>query len=268
MSMDWKRSVRATAGVVMLIGVVGTAAGEVSPDGSAETGVAEESGASWPTEIIDRPLTLPEGWLSAGASFAASSDLSTVGSAATGLWGVSYGVTGDLSVGLGYALALREFERRGPLDLNAGYTFLVAGPLTLTATGSYSHDFMTGGDQLATGAMMWLMLGDRLALISPGGQIGYAIEDSALTASAPIALGFQASSRVFAQLGVELAEIGVANSETTLFGADQTALELAVFATPVPSIDIGASVGADPKNDLGDTATFGVVVMVNRALRR
>lgn len=259
---------RAMGALAITAAVATSAAAAPATTSETETEIAASDEGSWPVEIINRPLTLPEGWMSAGLAVAANSDLSSVGSAATGLWGVSYGITGDLSVGLGYALSLRELEGRGPLDLKAGYTFLVSGPLTLTATGGYSHDFMTGAEGLSTGAMMWLMLGDRVALISPGGQIAYAPEDSAVTLSLPVAVGVQASRRIFAQLGVNIADVGVANSDSALFGADQAALELAVFATPVGSVDIGATIGADPKVGLEDSATFGLVVMVNRALRR
>ena len=267
MSENWKRQLVHAAGLLAVTIILAGGAKESLADADATVSAADDS-AAWPIEIINRPLTLPEGWFSAGLAFGASSDFSTVDSSATGLWGVSYGVTDELSVGIGYSLALKEFEQRGPFDVNAGYTYLVSGPLTLTGTAGYTHDFMTGGDAVSAGTMMWLMLGDRFALISPGGQIGYGIDDSALTVSAPVALGFQASKRIFAQLGINLAELGVANADTTLFGADQTALELAVFASPHESIDIGATVGTDPKTGVDDTTSFGLVVMINRGLVR
>lgn len=256
MNTEWmRRGARGMGALAVALAVIA----------SPVVGSAEPAPA-WPIEIIDRPLTLPGGWMSAGVSVAARTDLSTVGSAATGLWGVSYGVTDALSLGVGYSLAIRELEGRGPLDVNAGYTYLVAGPLTLAATGGYSHDFMTGGDGLAAGTLVWLMVDDAIALISPGGQLAYALDDGAVSLSLPVAVGVQLSPRWFAQLGVELAKIGVAGSETTAFAVDQAGLDLAVFASPHPSIDVGASIAADPEAGVADTATFGLVVMVNRGL--
>jgi hypothetical protein len=229
---------------------------------STRTGDVHADAESWPIEIMNRPLTLPEASFSAGLAVGANRDLSVIDGAATGLWGLSYGVTDALSLGVGYSLLLHELESRGPLDLIAGYTYYAGGPLTLAATAGYSHDFASGGDSVSAGTLVWMMLGERFALISPGSQFAVGLEDGATTLSLPVAVGVQASPRVFAQVGVELATIGIAEADTTLFIDDQATIEATGFFSPTRQIDLGASISADPVAGISDSLAFGLVVLI------
>lgn len=198
--------------------------------------------------------------MSAGLALDANRDFTAIGGAATGLWGVSVGVTDDLSVGLGYALGLREPEGRGPFDLSVGYSVYGAGPLTVAATAGYSHDFMTGTDGASTGALLWLMLGEQLALVSPGDQLAVGFDDSSASLSLPVGLGFQPTAKVYLQLDVNLIDIGISNAETAAPIADQLPIGFSGFFSPVRQLDLGASVAVDPVVG-SDALSFGVVAV-------
>lgn len=226
----------------------------------ALSGPASASPESWPLEIIDRPLTLPSGSMSAGIAVDANHDFSTIGGAATGLWGVSFGVTDDLSLGVGYGFGLREPEGRGPLDVSAGYSVYSGAALSVAATAGYGHDFMSGSDAATAGALLWYMLGDKLALVSGGDQLAVGFDDSSVVLSVPVGLGYQPEAHVYLELDVDLLDLGIANADTAVLGADQVPIDFSAFFSPVRSLDLGASVSVEPIAG-ADSLAFGVVAV-------
>ncbi len=63
----------------------------------------------------------------------------------TRLWGMSYGITNELSAGLSYDGRVKPSGSnfRGTLALNVGYTYYADGPLILTGNTNFGYDFLS-----------------------------------------------------------------------------------------------------------------------------
>lgn len=251
---------------VALLAAGAEAAAQTEP-AEPEDDSADEDDEVWPLAIIDRPLTLPAGWGSAGLFVEADRELSEIAGGATGMWGVSYGVTDELSLGVGYALTLREIDGRGPLDVNAGYLVFEEGPLSLIAAGRYSHDFFEGGDEIAAGLLAYMVIAERFGLASYGEQVVYGIDDESVSLALPLTAAAQITERVYAEMSITAFELGVANADHLIFGRDQSEIELALCVAPTRWLDLGAYVFADFELGLDESLGFGLSAIVNRPVR-
>lgn|GEM_PF-1383986 len=226
---------------------------------------AEEPASSWPIEIINRPLTLPKGAWSAGLGVSANNDFSVIGVDGTGLWGLSYGVTDALSLGVAYSLSAKpSSDGKGPLGINAAYTYFAGDKLTLTGTASTGYDFATEGmSGLSLGTYVWYNITPIITLISPGGQLSVGLEDpNELSFTLPVSVGYQFDKHVFATFDTNLLpNVGVKDSDTMVIGADTLPVGVTGYYSPSNQLDIGVSVSTDAKNSPGDNLAFGLLLL-------
>ena len=221
-------------------------------------GAAEK--AAWPQPIIDRPLTLPEGSVSVGTGFSSDTEFAAPELSIGGLWGASYGITNDLSVGVSYDMGLKgDNAGKGSFGLGGGYTYYAEGALILTANAGFSYDTVANeaGD-LSIGSWVWFNAMPWLAIISPG-----LTDPNAVAVALPVGVGFQASPELFVQVDTTLATFSLEeNGVNTFIGADVTPLDLTVYFSPTNQWDIsaGAGVVAMEGVDIGDTASIGAGV--------
>ena len=231
------------------------------------SGAAEK--AAWPQSIIDRPLTLPEGSVSIGTGFGANADkdFSDASLSVGGLWGASYGVTNELSLGVAYDMLLQGDEAgKGTITLGGGYTYYAEGALILTGTANFGYDADASEmGNLALGSYVWFNAMPWMAIISPGDQITVGLaEPNDIGVSLPIGLGFQAAPALFIEIDTTIAEFQLNNDGTnTFFGADSTPLDLTFYISPTNEWDItvGGGVNANVGDGtLADTATLSAGV--------
>lgn len=225
--------------------------------------VLEASGPVWPLEMINRSLTLPKGMWSAGVGLSANNDFSAVGAEATGLWGVSYGISDKLTVGVGYGLNVEpSSDGKGPVALNVGYTYYSEGNLSLTATGSAGYDM--DGEALAplsVGTYAWYNVTPKITLITPGGQLSAGLEDpNEIGFSMPVSVGYQFTKNIFGSFDTNLLpNLSLKDGETMILGADSVPVGASAFYSPTNQFDIGLTVSTDAKNEPGDSLGFGFV---------
>ncbi len=216
---------------------------------------AQEAGADrWPHAMRDRPLTLPQGMYSVGlsADIGALGGDPTVGLGVGGLWGASYGITDDFSLGVSYGFSVEpSSDGKGPLAIAAGYTTYAEGPLILTPTAGYTQDLVTEAGAVNLGLAYWFNFAGVLTLYDAGQQIAVAAEDGSATITIPLALGFQAGDPLFLGLSTTLMELLLADEgQYAFFGADGVPLGLTAIWSPIDALDIGVSL------DFGDLADF------------
>lgn len=225
--------------------------------------VADVTADSWPVEIINRPLTLPLGSFSAGLGLSTGSDFSEFSTEAIGLWGLSYGVSDRLSVGLGYGLDVEpSSDGKGPLALNLGYTYYSEGALSLAGTLSGGYDLTAEVITPAVlGTYAWYNLSEEVTVISPGGQLEIGIEDpQAVSLSLPMSVGYQATTNLFATIDTNLMPtLAFSGGDNQYFAKDVLPLGLSGYYSPSDALDIGLSVSADAvASSLSDSVSMGL----------
>lgn len=219
----------------------------------------------YPRAVFARPLTYPAGIAALGldlATFAAS--------AADPLLvrpGVGYGVTDEIELGFA-AYTFTTARARGSLDAGLGVALVrgaLGGRLEVIARAQGGYDLAAAAAApLAVGIHAQLNVTDRLALITPGGQLAIALagDPRPVTASLPISIGFQATATVYVQLDTRLAQLAIANAETARIGVDATPLFVAAWVNAVPALDVYAGVGLDvtPAGaaTIGDTVNLAI----------
>jgi hypothetical protein len=236
-----------------------------STNPAADPGVAktvtEAPATSWPLEIINRSLTLPKGAWSAGLGLSANNDFSAIGAEATGLWGLSYGVSDKLSIGVAYGLNVEPSSSgKGPLGFNVGYTYYAEGNLSLTGTASAGYDL--DGEAMAPvslGTYAWYNVTPVITLITPGGQLNVGVEDpNEIGFTMPVSVGYQATPHIFTSFDTNiLPNLGISEGETMMFGADTIPVGVSGFYSPSNKMDFGISISTDAKNSPGDSLGFG-----------
>ncbi len=254
---------------VSLGGVSVARADDAHADNSAVDSKAELTSAavavpapSWPLAIRDRSLTLPQGMWSAGLGVGANNDLTSVDVTATGLWGLSYGVSDELTVGVSYGLAVEpSSEGRGPVSVNAAYTYYAEGALSLIATASAGYD-LTGDtlEPLSLGTLVWYNIGDAFTLFTPGGQLAVGLEDpSAIGLSLPVSLGYQVNPHMFVSGDTSLGDLALRDGDSSVLGADVIPAGATAWYSPSNKMDVALSVSTDLKNSPGDSLAFSLL---------
>ena len=241
------------------------------PCGGADGG-ADSAGGAWPQEIINRPLTLPKGVFSVGGSLDTSASFDVISLGVGGLWGASYGVSDELSVGLSYSLDIDpSSDGKGPLLLNIGYTFL-SSDLTLAADVATGYDLVSETFGAMVGIQAWYNITPKISVMSNGEHLNLSFDPTVATFDFPVSVGFQATPMIFAQLDTNLfraafndagkAENG--GKSFTFLGSDEFGgipLSATAYYSMNNTLDIGVSFGfSDLKNDAGDNIEAGVLV--------
>lgn len=229
----------------------------------------------WPQAIIDRPLTLPEGAWSVGLDLSADKKWNEIALGLTGLWGMSYGITNDLTAGLSYNGRVKPSGSnfRGSLALNVGYTYYAEGPLILTANTNFGYDFLTeAASPFGIGSLLWYNIFPWMALISYGDQFVFDLAEPPpgtnrqITFQFPVAVGFQVVAPLFLQIETNVVSASIRGpAGTAWFGADAVPLAPSVWFSPTHWLDVFAGINFQAKpgenQNVGDTINwdFGVL---------
>ena len=226
--------------------------------------------AAWPQAIIDRPLTLPEGAWSAGFDLSADKKFDEIALGIVGLWGVSYGITNELSAGLSYNGKVKPSGSnfRGALALNVGYTYYADGPLALTGNANFGYDFLAEATApFGIGTLVWYNVLPWMALISYGDQFVFELAEPlpgtnrAITFQLPIAVGFQIIDPLFFQVETNVVSVSIRGpADTTWFGADSIPVAPSVWFSPFNYLDAFAGINFEAKpgenQNIGDTINW------------
>lgn len=214
----------------------------------------------WPRAVIARPLTLPKGLAQVGAAINANNDFSVLGLALN----AAYGVSDDIEVRGSYSFLLKEFEAKGSFNVGAGYKVLrgaAGGKLEVIARADTGYNFFLEGlNALSLGAQVQYNISDKLAVVSPGGQLSIALEETAgvrpIALNLPVGVGYQATPEAYIQLDTTIAHIEIADSPTTVIFSDTTPISITATYNAKPNLDAFVSIGTDLTNEPGDTLTF------------
>jgi hypothetical protein len=205
-----------------------------------------------PQEIINRPRTTPKGQITVGGDLGIllkPSPLS-LGLQVGGL----YGVNEKLEVGASYGFALKDFEIKGDLGVTAAYGILNDGNLTVAADVGFGYD--VNGSALApltVGAEVQFKINDKLAVFSPGHQLGIGLEKpNAIALSLPVSVVYQASPKIFAHVDTNIGNISIKDSATAFIFADNIPLAVGAFFSPSNTMDLGATLDLFDLKNAGD----------------
>ncbi len=233
-----------------------------APVVTTEETVPEAPAPRYPRAVIARPLTLPGGVFQAGLDEISNNDVSVLGSRLV----AGYGINDKLEATMYYTFATKEFEAKGSVDVNVGYAAVrgaAGGKLEVVPRAQLGYSVLDEKlNPLAVGAQAQYNVSDKLAVITPGGQLALTLEGESkpIIFGLPVAVGFQATPELYFQLDTTLASLSIANSENAFIFADSTPAALMAMYNAIPALDVMATVGmnATPPGDdgVGDTLAF------------
>ncbi len=247
------------AGLIAVAMASGVAYAQDEGDGSAAPPPpgAEEGSGGYPQEIIARPLTLPmSAWQ---ASLAINTNESFDGIGTT--LGFLYGVSDKLNAGVQYGFTLDPSEFKGPLLVDVLFSFLTDDSMEAVATGQVGYDLLAEGlAPLQAGVLVQYNLNDKMAIITPGNQLFVTldpiqvldVEVSPIFIQLPVAFGYQVNNQIYAEAGTNLGIIEISDADTQFIFADFIPIAISGFFSPDNTIDVGASLSTDLKNDAFD----------------
>jgi hypothetical protein len=229
----------------------------------ATAAVTDEAPAPrWPRAVIARPLTLPGAVFQAGLDQGANNDFSAMSSKLV----AGYGINDKLEATAFYAFASKEFEAKGALDVNVGYAAVrgaMGGKLEVVPRAQLGYNFFAEGlNPLLAGAQAQYNATDKIALITPGGQLSVALEgeEKPVTFGLPVAVGIQATPELYVQVDTLLGTLKIADAENAFIFADSTPVLATGIYNVMPALDVLAAFGlnATPADDasVGDTLSF------------
>lgn len=234
----------------------------VAPVVSTEATVPEAPAARYPRSVIARPLTLPSGVFQAGLDQVSNNDASIMGTKLV----AGYGIDDKLEATMYYTFATKDFEAKGSVDVNVGYAAVrgaAGGKLEVVPRAQVGYSVLGEAlNPLAVGAQAQYNVSDKLAVITPGGQLAVTLEGDPkpIIFGLPVAVGFQATPELYLQLDTTLASLSISNSENAFIFADSTPATLMAMYNAIPALDVMATVGmnATPPGEasVGDTLAF------------
>jgi hypothetical protein len=241
-------------------------AAEDAEEAAEETGEAVEeateevdaaAGGRWPRAVIARPLTLPKGITQVGAAITSASEFEVFN---LGL-NAGYAISDDLEIRAFYGLTLKEFEAKGPLDIEVGYKILrgaAGGKLEVIARADTGYNFLDEGLlPLNLGAQVQYNVSDKLAIITPGRHLNIALEeigegDAAIrpiTFTLPVGVGYQATPELYVQADTTLFVLEISDAASTFIFDDTTPLAVTATYNVQPALDVFAGISTDLSND-------------------
>jgi hypothetical protein len=250
----------------------GAAAEGAAADATAAAGDAAmmPMGGRYSRSVIDRPLTLPKGLISAGLDLTNSTkaffDPALIGIV------VGYGVSDDLEINpIQYSFSSKD-AGKGALTAGAGYKLIrggAGGKLEVIGRAAFVYDLGFKSLGLALGAQAQYNITPKLAVYTPGGQLRQGIiapeitfmgvtakGKNATSLAIPVGIGFQATPELWVQADTTLANIKIANSTTTVIGSDTTPLAITATYNVMPALDVNAGISLDATpaaGGVGDT---------------
>jgi len=230
-------------------------------------GVAHaQEGAAYPIEIINRPFTLPSGAWQAGLDLFADKSFDAIGTSV----GFDYGLLNELQVGLSYSFLLKDFEAKGDLALAASYLYLGGDKLSGLAVAGLGYSFLNEGLlPLEVGSLVWYTINPKMAVYAvPLLTISLADEDlgdggaavKPIFLALPVNYALQVTSTIYVEVGTELAQINISDSNTLIFGADYIPLSLIGFLSLDNKLDFGAAISWGDLSD--DAGAFDLLALV------
>lgn len=234
--------------------------------GAASTTAAVDASAPtrWPRDVIMRPLTLPSGVVMVGMDPAANNDFSAVSTTLV----AGYGISDKLEAVLFYGYGLKDFEIKGDLKAGVGYAALrgaAGGKLEVVPRAVVGYSLLGEAlTPLGLGAQVQYNISDKLAVITPGGQLAVSLaEDAAMatpiTFGLQVAVGFQPTPELYLQLDTNLATFSIADSANAFIFADRTPASLLAVYNAIPALDVAAGIGLDltpAAGGVADTLAF------------
>jgi hypothetical protein len=257
----------------------------------------EEIAPPVPLEIDRRPLTAAKsklevhGGVRVAVSTAPNGMGGSVSSTSEGLaLGATYGLGGKAEVGFDYTVGLNPGSAKGPLLFHGAYRVIQSDKLDMALAGGFGVDFISVTDpatmmttsQTATalelGGWVRYHVGRTLsvftglpALPSSSGNLSstaalpplpYQLtiglsSKGAIGLDLPVGAGFQATPKIYAFATLDLAHIGMSNTNSAFVFADFIPLALGGFYA-ANKIDIGAVLGDDLKQG-ADYLRFDIV---------
>ncbi|HSD89054.1 MAG TPA: hypothetical protein VLB44_16110 [Kofleriaceae bacterium] len=257
----------------------------------------EDTAPPVPLEIDRRPLTAAKGRLEVhgglrvGVLTTPNGMGGKVSSTSEGLaLGATYGLGGKAEVGFDYTVGLNPGSAKGPLLLHGAYRVAQSEKLDMALAAGFGVDFISVTDpatmmttsQTATalelGGWVRYHVGPTLsvftglpALPSSSGNLSsvaalpplpYQLtiglsSKGAIGLDVPVGAGFQATPKIYAFATVDLAHIGMSNTDSAFVFADFIPLALGGFYA-ANKIDIGAVLGDDLKQG-ADYLRFDIV---------
>jgi hypothetical protein len=251
---------------------------ETEGGGAVGAAVGADAGGAmlgtWPQAAIERPYTRPQGTIAASLDFGVlqltipnpiGGDPISLTADQLGV-GAAYGVSDNITAGLSYAFTLglfdSDFEIKGPLTVWGGYQVVHNETLSIAATAAFGVN-LANTDQMALAAG----LGARYAITptlgvftggpygpGPVGQhlrVGLGGDATPVTFDVPVGVMFQATPQLNVNLMTALANIGISDSDTIVFGADYIPLSLGALFSVTSSIDAAAQFSLIDLKEIG-----------------
>jgi len=234
------------------------ATGEAAP--AVETPAGPVAGA-WSQRFIDRPLNLLKGMIRVDANLGIlkinipAIPPATSGSSSTGVAlgvGAGYGISDKLEAGVSYAISLKEFEAKGPLQLYGLFNISHSEKMRISAGAQLGYNLNSERLSIGAGLAFQYHLNEKMMVYMPPTHLQIGLDPTTAAISLPVGFGFQANDNIFAAVETNLFDIGLEPSGSSFIFADRTPLNVLVSYSPSNKMDLGASVGATNLPDIAD----------------
>ncbi|MBP6841828.1 MAG: hypothetical protein KA190_31305, partial [Kofleriaceae bacterium] len=226
---------------------------------------APAAGGAYPTAVIDRPLNIPKGTIELAPKLGVT--IPDEGDTQIGITlGARYGINDKLEALLSYGLGISpSSDGKGPLTVGVGYSVLDDGKLSVEPKVAMLYDLNSEIAVLLAGADVRYKISDKLWVGTPMNQPGLALtvkgidigtgEIKPMSFIIPLAVGFQVTPQIHAQLNTQLISIAINEDagDTTFFGADYIPVDLQAVYGLSSALDVTAGI------NLGDVSNFGAI---------
>lgn len=217
---------------------------------------------SYPTRLVDRPLTLPAGMFQIGAQVA---NTHAAGNAQSLPIALSYGITNDWEVGVGSGFIINPDADWGRnIDVGTRYKLLDTTDLDVAASVLVPLTFRSGADNLNTivvGPLTRYVLSDQFFVLGGADLLPVTINPSfALAANLAPALGFQATDQLAVLLGTNLIHLKLAgdSESTSIIFRDTIPVSVSGLYALSGMLDLLASFRVPDAKNFGDAWAVSV----------
>lgn len=221
---------------------------------------AAPAAGKWPRSVILRPLTLPAGIFMVGADIV--NFTSSFFDPAFIDVGVGYGINDDFEIGfVGYGFATSDVGK-GDIAANLGYNIVrggAGGKLDAAVRLSAGYNLGTEGlDPLGLGLHARYRVNDKIAVYTPGDQLGIGLEEpNPIAFDLPVGAAFQATPELYAYLQTNLLTIAIKDAgDSTFIFADTTPIALGAIYNVMPALDVNVAIGTDLSNSPFDPTSI------------
>jgi hypothetical protein len=222
---------------------------------------------AWPKEVVYRPYTLPAKMLAIqgvlGIVRTSQTDpmtMMTTSRTAEGLAvGAGYGIDDKLTVGGSYAIALHDFEAKGPLTFYGEYSLKHNATLSVAASANFTVDFAADNAlRINAGLGARYNVIPKLGIYTGApfgpGPVGQHLtiglnNKGPVSFDVPLGVLYQATPELGVFAGTNVVHINISNDKTAVFGADFIPLHIGGLFAITEKFDAFAVIGlGDLKN--------------------